>query len=121
MVSEHRSKQEITQYVFDNHGCRTCHTAAPDGKPALNEKGKQLGADFEGCFPLLASMNLIAQVPAADRSPDQRRKAARFEQFGCTMCHQITPGKMGVTEVGLQLTHMHLGCVDQAIPQCCKK
>jgi cytochrome c551/c552 len=121
MVAEHRSKQEITQYVFDNHGCRTCHIGGPDGKPGLNEKGKQLGNDFEGCFSMLSAMNLIAQVPDSGRSPEQRRKAARFEEFGCAMCHKISPGKMGITDVGLQLTHMHLGCVDQAIPPCCKK
>jgi hypothetical protein len=57
-------------------------------------------------------MNLIAQVPDNQRSPDQRRTAARFNEFGCTMCHKIIPGKMGLTNLGLKLTSLHLGCVD---------
>ena len=39
-------------------------------------------------------------------------RAQRFDEFGCTLCHQIVPGKMGLTELGSKLTHMHLGCVD---------
>jgi hypothetical protein len=55
---------------------------------------------------------LIAQVPANQRSADQKTKAQRFDEFGCTLCHQIVPGKMGLTELGSKLSHMHLGCVD---------
>jgi hypothetical protein len=57
-------------------------------------------------------VNLIVQTPENRRSNQQRRKAARFEEFGCTFCHKVGPGKMGLTEVGAKLTHMHLGCVD---------
>ena len=32
--------------------------------------------------------------------------------IGCTLCHQIIPGKLGLTELGNKLTHLHLGCVD---------
>ena len=61
---------------------------------------------------MLTAMNLIAQVPDQQRSVQQRQRAARFEEFGCTTCHKIIPGKMGLTEVGAKLTHLHLGCVD---------
>jgi len=57
-------------------------------------------------------MNLIAQVAPEQRTQSQRQKAARFEEFGCTTCHQIVPGKMGLTELGAKLAHLHLGCVD---------
>lgn len=57
-------------------------------------------------------MNLIARVPTAQRSASQKQTAQRFDEFGCTLCHQIVPGKMGLTELGAKLTHMHLGCVD---------
>jgi len=57
-------------------------------------------------------MTVIVQVPADKRSPLQRQKAERFDEFGCTACHKLTPGKLGLTEVGAKLAHLHLGCVD---------
>jgi len=107
-----KSQKEMAQYIFENHGCNGCHTAGENGKLGFTEKGKQLASGFEGCIRSLTAMNLIAQVPASQRSADQKKTAQRFEEFGCTLCHQIVPGKMGLTELGAKLTHMHLGCVD---------
>jgi hypothetical protein len=70
-----------------------------NGTPGFNQKGKQLGHDFEGCSQMLAAMNLIAQVDQDQHSPQQRRIAARLDEFGCGFCHKITPGKLGLTEV----------------------
>ena len=82
------------------------------GKLGFTEKGKERAKGFEGCISMLTAMNLIAQVPDQQRSPQQRQKAARFEEFGCTTCHKIVPGKMGLTDLGAKLAHLHLGCVD---------
>ena len=112
MSAAGKSQREMAQYVFDHHGCIGCHTAGEGGKLGFTTKGKELTNGFEGCIRALTAMNLIAQVPAAERSADQKRTAQRFEEFGCTTCHQIVPGKMGLTELGAKLTHMHLGCVD---------
>jgi len=112
MTAAGKSQKEMSQYVFDNHGCKTCHTAGENGKLGFTDKGKKLTNGFEGCIRTLTAMNLIAQVPDAQRSADQKRTAQRFDEFGCTLCHQIVPGKMGLTELGTKLTKMHLGCVD---------
>ena len=112
MSAAGNSQREMAQYVFDHHGCIGCHTAGEGGKLGFTAKGKELTNGFEGCIRTLTAMNLIAQVHAAARSADQKRTAQRFEEFGCTTCHQIVPGKMGLTELGTKLTHMHLGCVD---------
>jgi hypothetical protein len=112
MKAAGKSQQELAQYVFDTHGCKSCHTVGQQGKLGFTERGRQIGKGFEGCISMLSAMNLIAQVPDGQRSAQQRQKAARFEAFGCTFCHKITPGKMGLTEVGAKLTHLHLGCVD---------
>ncbi len=61
---------------------------------------------------MLTAMTVIAQVPEEKRSSMQRQRAARFEEFGCTACHQVTPGKLALTEVGAKLQHLHLGCAD---------
>ena len=112
MSAAGKSHKEMAQYIFENHGCNGCHTAGENGKLGFTEKGKQLASGFEGCIRSLTAMNLIAQVPASQRSADQKKTAQRFEEFGCTLCHQIVPGKMGITELGAKLTHMHLGCAD---------
>ena len=112
MIAAGKSKQELAQYVFDTHGCKTCHTVGQNAKLGFTEKGKQLTQGFEGCIRMLTAMNVIAQVAPGQRSADQRQKAARFEEFGCTLCHKIVPGKLGLTELGTKLTSLHLGCVD---------
>jgi cytochrome c551/c552 len=112
MAAAGKSQREMAQYVFDRHGCNGCHTAGQDGKLGFTAKGKQLSGGFEGCVRSLTAMNLIAQVPENQRSADQKKTAQRFGEFGCTTCHQIVPGKLGLTELGSKLTHLHLGCVD---------
>jgi len=112
MSAAGKSQKEMAQYVFDTHGCKGCHTAGENGKLGFTARGKQLGNGFEGCIRTLTAMNVIAQVAPAQRSADQKKTADRFEEFGCTLCHQIVPGKMGLTQLGTKLTGMHLGCVD---------
>jgi hypothetical protein len=60
---------------------------------------------------MLTSMTVIASVLNSQRSVVQQHKAARFEEFGCTFCHKLAPGKMAMTEAGTKLAHLHLGCV----------
>jgi cytochrome c551/c552 len=112
MVAAHKSQQEMAQYVFSTHGCQNCHTAGSDGRLGFTDRGKQAGGNFEGCIRMLTDMTVIAQLSETRRSEAQKKKAARFEEFGCPFCHQIAPGKLQLTEVGTKLTHLHLGCVD---------
>ena len=112
VVAAGKSQQELARYVFDTHGCKSCHTLGQNGKLGFTEKGKRTAQGFEGCISMLTAMNVIGQVAPGQRTPQQRQNAARFEEFGCTTCHQIVPGKMGLTELGAKLAHLHLGCVD---------
>ena len=112
MIAAHKTQEELARYVFEKHGCKDCHTVGRNGKLGFTSRGQQVSGDFEGCIRLLTDVNRIAQAPENRRSDQQRQKAARFRDFGCTFCHQITPGKAGLTEVGAKLTRMHLGCVD---------
>jgi len=112
MIAKGASPQELARYVFDTHGCRNCHTIGHDGKLGYTAKGKERAQGFEGCVKMLTAMTVIVQMPEGKRSPQQRQKAARFDEFGCTACHKLAPGKLGLTEVGAKLVHLHLGCVD---------
>lgn len=112
MVSEGKTPQELARYVFDTHGCKACHTIGQDGKLGYTDMGKERAKGFEGCINMLTAMTVIAQTPEQKRSAEQQSKAQRFEEFGCTACHTITPGKLALTPAGAQLQHLHLGCVD---------
>jgi cytochrome c2 len=112
MMAEKKSQLEMAQYVFNTHGCRGCHTVGQGGKLGYTEKGKQTATGFEGCIRLLTDMTVIAQTAERQRSAQQQKKAARFQEFGCAFCHQISPGKLSLTQVGAKLANLHLGCVD---------
>jgi cytochrome c551/c552 len=101
---------DLAKYIFENHGCKSCHTLENNGKFGFTEQGKAVGKGFEGCISLLTSMNVIAQVKGENRTPEEKQKTVRFKQFGCTECHQIVPGKMGLTKEGAQLKSLHMSC-----------
>lgn len=108
----HMSSNDLAKYVFDHHGCNSCHTMGANGKLGYTERGKEVGKGFEGCVSLLTSMNLIAQVEPANRTTQEKAKAVKFREFGCTTCHQITPGKLGLTRYGTKLKSFHMACTD---------
>lgn len=112
MIAAGKSAQELAQYVFDTHGCKRCHTIGHDGKLGFTDQGKERAKGFEGCIKMLTAMTVIVQVADDKRTPQQRDKAQRFAEFGCTSCHKVQPGKLGLTDVGAKLQHLHLGCVD---------
>jgi cytochrome c551/c552 len=112
MIANGSSQRTMAQYVFENYGCNRCHTVGQDGKLGFTEKGKQLTTGFEGCIRTLTAMNQIGRIPLNQRTTAQHKTAQRFDEFGCTLCHQVVPGKLGLTELGAKLTKMHLGCVD---------
>lgn len=112
MIAAGKSQREVAQYLFDTHGCKECHTIGHEGKLGLTVKGEERAQGFEGCISTLKAMSIIAKVPEDQRSGTQRQRVQRFEEFGCATCHKLTPGKMGLTEVGAKLAHLHLGCVE---------
>ena len=112
MVADGKSPHELAQYLFDTHGCKDCHTVGQGGKLGFTKKGTDKAQGFEGCISTLKAMSIIAKVPENQRSVTQRKRAQTFEEFGCATCHKAASGKIGLTEVGAKLAHLHLGCVD---------
>jgi hypothetical protein len=107
-----KTPDELAAYVFERHRCNACHTLGQGGKLGFTDRGKEVGKNFEGCISLLTSMNVIAQVKPANRTAEEKQKVARFQEFGCTTCHKITPGKLGLTEYGKKLKSLHMACTD---------
>jgi hypothetical protein len=112
MIAAGKSPQDLAQYLFNTHGCEQCHTIGREGKLGYTKEGEAKAQGFQGCIATLKAMSIIAKVPEEQRSATQRQRAQRFEEFGCTSCHKVTPGKLALTEVGAKLQHLHLGCVD---------
>jgi len=108
----HLSSDQLAKFVFENHGCNSCHTMGSNGKLGYTERGVQTSKGFIGCVALLTSMNVIAQVEPANRTTDEKQKAVKFQEFGCTTCHQIMPGKMGLTAYGTRIKSFHMACTD---------
>jgi len=104
-----KNEREIARFVFETYGCQRCHVLS-GGKFGFTGWGEQRRKESEGCRALLAAVNAIVQIPERQRTFEQRAKVARFEEFGCTLCHQIRPGEMGLTEVGIRLASLHLPC-----------
>jgi cytochrome c551/c552 len=112
MIAAGKNPRELAGYLFDTRGCKNCHTAGHDGRLGFTKQGEERAQGFEGCIATLKAMTVVAEVPANQRSATQRRRAQRFEEFGCATCHQIAAGKMSLTAVGAKLANLHLGCVD---------
>jgi cytochrome c551/c552 len=112
MIHAGKSQRELAQYLFDTHSCKSCHAMGREGKLGLTKFGEQRAQGFQGCISTLKAMSVIAKIPEDQRSATQRRRVERFQEFGCATCHKLAPGKMGLTQVGAKLAHLHLGCVD---------
>jgi len=111
-VTAAKSAHEIATYLFENYGCKNCHTVAGGGKFGYTEMGEQMKNKSEGCIALLTSVRRIATLPEADRTAEHKEKLAHFNDYGCTACHRISFGSVGLTEVGAKMQTMHLACTD---------
>lgn len=67
------SSDDLANYIFQQHGCKNCHTLGAGGKLGLTDRGMQVGKNHEGCMYLLNSMNLIAQLKDSERSPADKQ------------------------------------------------
>ena len=107
-----KSSSELAAYVFEHHGCKSCHTLGNGGKLGFTERGQEAGKNFEGCIALLTTMISISQINENERTQVQKETTARFQEFGCTTCHQMAPGKPTLTEYGSKLASLHMACTD---------
>lgn len=108
--AKNKNPHEVAQFVFDNYDCKGCHTLSEDGKFGYTEHGEQIRQASEGCVSLLTAMSVIVHAKEEDRTPEQKQKAARFQEYGCTVCHQVSPGHLGLTDTGEKLSSFHMSC-----------
>ncbi len=103
------SSRQLAAYVFENHGCKTCHTPGKQGKFGLTDHGKEVSMSSLGCISLLTAMSTTSQEKTGNSTSAQNYKAASFAQFGCVRCHETTGG---LTKYGALLKSRHMTCPD---------
>jgi len=111
-VTNARTPHQIATYLYDNYGCKNCHTLGTGGKFGFTPDGEQLKSKSEGCVAMLTAVHGIAALPEVRRTAEHKEKLAHFKQYGCTACHEVSYGSVGLTEVGAQLRTLHLACTD---------
>lgn len=102
--------EEMAHHVFAKYKCDSCHTLGSEGKFGFTSRGAELKKDSEGCVTLLTSMSVIVHVSEEQRTPQQKLRAQHFNEYGCTVCHQVQPGQMSLTQTGEKLASLHLSC-----------
>jgi cytochrome c551/c552 len=111
-VTAAKDAHEIATYIFENYNCNTCHTIAGGGKFGYTAMGEQLKNKSGGCIALLTAVSRIATLPETSRTAEHKEKLTHFKDYGCTACHRISLGSVGLTEVGAKLQVMHFACTD---------
>lgn len=106
------SRTETAKYVFTTYGCDACHTIDDKGNTGFTARGEDARKGFTGCVRLLTTVNASVPIPEAERSPEERRVHATFNEYGCGFCHKVEPGRISFTEIGRKLAFLHLGCVE---------
>ena len=105
-----KSPEEIALWLFDNHGCKSCHAFTPEGLLGLTPQGQEAGRDFQGCPGMLQTVWQTVAVHESEWTEQQTRVRANFVRFGCTACHQVGPTGVGLTEIGAKAALLHMSC-----------
>ena len=108
--AEGKSGGEIAKWIYDNHGCVECHTLTQSGLFGLTPQGETMAVDFQGCPGLLTSVWETLTTTHEEWTPKQRQVREEFVRFGCTVCHQVGPTGVGLTEIGARASLLHMSC-----------
>ena len=117
--AEGKSPREIAKWIYDNHGCVSCHTLTNTGLFGLNPQGQARAEDFEGCPGMLRTVWETLALAEKEWSQRQRRVRREFVDFGCALCHEVGPTGVGLTEIGAKAALLHMSCseVDSTLNQ----
>lgn len=117
--AEGKSPREIAKWIYDNHGCVSCHTLASTGLFGLTPQGQARAEDFEGCPEMLRTVWNTLVLAEKEWTQRQRRVRRDFVDFGCALCHEVGPTGVGLTEIGAKAALLHMSCsqVDSTLNQ----
>jgi cytochrome c551/c552 len=117
--AEGKSPREIAKWIYDNHGCVSCHTLTSTGLFGLTPQGQARAEDFEGCPGMLKTVWGTLVLAEKEWTQRQRRVRREFVDFGCALCHEVGPTGVGLTEIGAKAALLHMSCseVDSTLNQ----
>ena len=117
--AEGKSPREIAKWIYDNHGCVSCHTLTNTGLFGLTPQGQARAEDFEGCPGMLRTVWDTLVLAEKEWTQRQRRVRREFVDFGCALCHEVGPTGVGLTEIGAKAALLHMSCseVDSTLNQ----
>ncbi len=117
--AEGKSPREIAKWIYDNHGCVSCHTLTSTGLFGLTPQGQARAEDFEGCPGMLRTVWNTLVLAEKEWTQRQRRVRRDFVDFGCALCHEVGPTGVGLTEIGAKAALLHMSCseVDSTLNQ----
>ena len=107
---EGKNPREIASWIYNNHGCVTCHTLTNTGLFGLTPLGKERAEGFEGCPGMLKTVWETLVIAEQEWSERQRRVRRDFVDFGCTLCHDVGPTGVGLTAIGSKAALLHMTC-----------
>ena len=108
--AEGKSAWEIAKWIHDNHGCVECHTLTKTGLFGLTAQGEKMAVDFQGCPGMLTTVWETLTIEEEEWTPKQSQVRAEFVRFGCTVCHEVGPTGVGLTEIGAKASLLHMSC-----------
>ncbi len=117
--AEGKSAWDIAKWIHDNHGCVECHTLTKTGLFGLTAQGEKMAVDFQGCPGMLTTVWETLTIAKEEWTPKQSQVRKEFVRFGCTVCHEVGPTGVGLTEIGAKAALLHMSCsqVDSILNQ----
>jgi hypothetical protein len=101
---------EVAHWIYENHGCNSCHTLSKGGYLGLTAQGKKVGSDFQGCPGMLQTVSETVQTPESQWSDHQRKIRQDFTRFGCATCHHVGEKQITLTAIGSKAAVLHMSC-----------
>ncbi len=108
--AEGRTPQQLALWMFSRYGCHRCHTLTTEGRFGLTALGMVRARDFQGCPAMLGTISETMSIPETEWTEQQRQTRIEFEEFGCTVCHQIEDTRIALTQLGEKAASLHMSC-----------
>ena len=108
--AEGQTPQQLALWMFSRYGCNRCHNLTAEGRFGLTALGMVRARDFQGCPAMLGTISETMSIPETEWTEQQRQTRIEFEEFGCTVCHQIEDTRIALTQLGEKAASLHMSC-----------
>lgn len=107
--AEGKTPVEIATWIYEHHGCSTCHHLTPYGLE-FTPQGQAMAAESEGCIGMMTTVRQTVTLRQSRWTKKQRKSRDHFVRFGCSVCHQMGAKNVELTPVGAKAGVLHMSC-----------